>query len=142
MTNPWGKVFIRRADVARGRVYGSDGEEKLGGRTLAYFVAHEVTHAMVFARFGWWHARRLAAFQREGYPDYVAFARTHELASEREALRRNEPDMVPHRSGLYRRYELLVAYLLEPRHMRVEELLAHRLEPESVEYQLVQDAGL
>ena len=40
--------------------------------------------------------------------------------------------MNPRRSGLYRRYELMVAYLLERRGMTVDELLARRIDPAPV----------
>ena len=75
---------------------------------------------------------RLAAFQQEGYADYVAFARPVDFAAGREALARDAPEMDPRRSGLYRRYELMVAYLLEHRGMTVDELLARRIDPAPV----------
>ena len=50
----------------------------------------------------------------------------------RQLLARDAPEMDPRRSGLYRRYELMVAYLLERRGMTVDELLARRIEPAAV----------
>jgi len=47
-----GNTFIRPYDIERGTVFGGSGEVKTGGRTLAYFIAHEVTHAMTADRVG------------------------------------------------------------------------------------------
>jgi hypothetical protein len=47
--------------------------------------------------------------------------------------------MSPRRSGLYKRYELLVAYLLERRGLSVDQLLAGRLAQREIESQLVSD---
>src|SRR5204863_388569 len=44
-------------------------------------------------------------------------------------LARAAPEMDVRRSGLYRRYELMVAWLLERQGMTVEELLARRIDP-------------
>ena len=123
-------------------MFGRGGEVKTGGRSLAYFIAHEVTRAMTADHTGRWQYRKLAAFQTEGYADYVAFARRLDLASERVALVRDAPEMSPQRSGLYRRYELLTAYLLERRGMNVDALLAAPLDRHEVEAQLLTDSDL
>jgi hypothetical protein len=142
VTHTWftGNVFIRPADVRRGRVIGRSGVEKGGERTLAYYVAHEVTHAMSADRAGRWRLSRLAAFQREGYADYVAFARPVDLQRGRADLEANTADMDPHRSGHYDRYRLLVGYLLQQRGLSVDELLARRLDRAEVEAALRDNA--
>jgi hypothetical protein len=137
-----GNVFIRPASIERGRVIGPSGDDKPGERTLAYFVAHEVTHAMTADRVGRWRYHRLAAFQQEGYADHVAFGRPLDLARGRAALDRDAPEMNPRRSGLYARYELMVAYLLERRGMTVDGLLARRIDPAEVLAQLRGDPRL
>ena len=144
-----GNVFIRPSSIARGRVIGPSGNETPGARTLAYFIAHEVTHAMTADRVGRWRYARLAAFQVEGYADFVAFDRTvdsrtvglHQvdLAAGRAALRRGAPEMSPKLSGLYRRYELLVAYLFERRGFDVAALLARPLDRAQLERELLSD---
>lgn len=142
LTNPWGHVFIRPADVERGVVFDSAGRPKRGDRSLVYFMAHEITHALVFARWSARHNNTLVPFQREGYADYVAMARPVDLAAGRASMQRNEPEMDTGRSGLYRRYELLAAYLLDRQHYSVELLLGSRLDPKAVEAQLLADDGL
>ena len=46
------------------------------------------------------------------------------------------------RSFLYKKYELLVAFLLERRHLAVGELVAGRLDEQEVERQLQAEPGL
>ncbi len=134
-----GNVFIRPFSIERGTVTGPSGQEKTGERTLAYFIAHEVTHAMTADRTGRWRYRQLSAFQVEGYADYVGFGRPLDLAREREALIEDAPEMSTRRSGLYKRYELLVAYLLERRGLSVDRLLAGRREQRQIEDELLSD---
>jgi len=127
-----GNVFIRPSSVERNRVIGPSGQEKGGERTLAYYIAHEVTHAMTSAHVGRWRYHRLAAFQREGYADYVGFARPVDFARGRALLEQDAPEMSPRRSGLYLRYELMVAHLLERQGMSVDRVLAGPMDPAPV----------
>ena len=144
VTHTWagGNAFIRPADVRRGRVMGASGVEKGGARTLTYYVAHEVTHAMSAAHGGRWRFNKLAAFQTEGYADYVAFARPVDLARGRAELEANTCDMNVSCSGHYDRYRLLVGYLLQQRHLTVDELLSRPLDRREIEAQVVADDAL
>jgi hypothetical protein len=128
-----GNVFIRPFNLDRGTVIGPSGQEKTGERTLAYFIAHELTHVMTADRIGHGRSARLRAFQREGYADYVAMARPPDFAAARAALIRNDDEMDPKKSGLYRRYQLLVTQLLDREHLSVDALLAQPLDPAAVE---------
>ena len=126
-----GNAFLRPSSIERGRLIGPSGEDKPGERTLPYFIAHEVTHAMTADRIGRRGYHGLAAFQQEGYADYVAFARPppFDFAAGRQALERDAPEMDVRRSGLYRRYELMVAWLLQRQGLSVAELLGRRIDP-------------
>jgi hypothetical protein len=137
-----GNVFIRPSNIVHDRVIGPSGHEKPGERTLAYFIAHEVTHAMTGDRVGRWRYAHLAAFQLEGYADRVAFDHHLDLPAGRAALLRDDAEMGPSRSGLYKRYELMVAYLLQRRGMTVDELLSRPMDRRQVEAQLVEDRAL
>ena len=120
----WGNASIRPSNVKRNRVIGRNGLEKGGARTLSYYIAHEVTHAMTADRVGRLHMRGLSAFQTEGYADYVAFAKPVDIARGRADLIANTDDMDPSKSGYYDRYRLLVGYLLQERKLSVDQLLA------------------
>ena len=139
-TNPFRNVFIRGADVTKNRVMDRAGREK-PGRPLAYFIAHEVAHAMTMDRLGFaFHA--LAPFQKEGYADYVARPQPVDLRAGRDALLRGAYEMDPGRSGLYDRYRLLVAYELQRRGMSAQQFLSQPLVQRDVEAQLRADPGL
>lgn len=137
-----GNVFIRPFNLARGTVIGPSGTEKTGERTLAYFIAHEVTHAMTADHLGRRRYFRLPAFVTEGYADHVAMAHALDFAAGRAALARDDVEMSPRRSGLYRRYELLVAFLLERDHITVDELLSHPPEQGAVEGRILASSDL
>jgi hypothetical protein len=128
-----GNAFIRPFDIERNVVFGRQGQVKQAQRSLAYFIAHEVTHAMSADRFGRRPLAHLSAFQSEGYADYVAFGRDVDLARGRAALLADAPEMTPSRSGLYARYELLVSYLLRRRGLTVDQLLQHPMNQQAVE---------
>ncbi len=135
-------AFIRPSSLERNVVFGPSGVPKQAERTLTYFIAHELTHAMTADRIGGLASSRLASFQREGYADYVAYARPLDLRAGREAILLDAPEMSVQRSGLYRRYELLTAYLLERRGMTVDELLAHPLRTAEIQAELLADPAL
>ena len=137
VTTAWERVFIRTADVARNQVISRSGKPVDGERTLTYFIAHEVAHAMTMHAHGFLRFRRLATFQREGYADYVAFAHRLDLTDGIARLQRGAPEMDPHASGLYRRYELLVAYLLDQRQLSAQQLLETPLDQVAVERALL-----
>ena len=133
-----GNVFIRPFNIERGTVTGPSGKEKTGERTLTYFVAHEITHAMTAARIGRWRYLRMPAFQVEGYADYVGMNHRVDLDAGRAALLEDGPDMHPRISGSYSRYELLVAYLLDDRKLSPEALFERALDQGAIERQLIE----
>lgn len=117
-------VFIRHADVAANTVIRPDGQTAGPDRPLSYYIAHELTHilegdvvgrAMHFTEPGW---------LLEGYADYVGKGGGFDLAENRWLLLANDPRLDFRRSGLYRRYHLEVAELIERRHIGVRQLLA------------------
>ena len=137
-----GNVFIRPASIAHNRVMRRSGADTPGERTLAYFIAHEIAHTMTADHVGRWRYFNLAAFQQEGYADYIAFAgRKIDYAGWAAALAAGTPEMVPKLSGLYRRHELLVSYLLDRLGVTVDELLARPLQQAAVERELLAHTG-
>jgi hypothetical protein len=123
ITNFWSNVFIRPGDIRQGRVFDRHGNDRAKDRDLVYYTAHELTHAMALRKFGFLASHRLPAFQREGYADYVGRGASHDLAAEKSLMAANGPEVDPKQSGLYMRYEILVAYLIECRGISVQEVL-------------------
>jgi hypothetical protein len=116
-------IFLRRSDFERNRLIGPSGRETPGERTLAYFVAHEITHALEVYRLGRVPYLRLPAWKREGYADYVARDSDGLLCDRLAAFRRGAVEMDPKLSGLYLRYLLFVSYLLDRERVPAEVML-------------------
>jgi hypothetical protein len=106
-------------------------------RTLAYYAAHEVGHSLIGERIGALANRRLPRWIREGLADYIGFGGEVDIDALTRALIADEVQMNPQRTGLYARYRLLVAYLLEREGWSVDRLLASNLPQEDAEQRLV-----
>lgn len=135
-------VFIRHADVAANRVIRPDGRGAGPDRPLSYYIAHELTHVlegdvvgrtMHFTEPGW---------LLEGYADFVGKGGAFDLAENRRLLLAGDPLLDFKRSGLYRRYHLEVAELIERRHIGIRQLLAHPPAEASALAMVEADAGL
>ena len=117
-------IFLRPAHVKTDRLIGPSGRDVPGERSLTYFITHEVAHALTADAVGTWRYLRLERWQQDGYADYVAKAGAFDFGGALRGFRADAPDLDPERSGLYLRYHLLVAYLLERRGVRVLDFLS------------------
>jgi hypothetical protein len=131
-----GNIFLRPSHVDRNRLVGRSGKETPGERTLSYFIAHEVTHTMLARRIGRLRYARLQRWQVEGYADYVGKAGDFDFEKTLAAFRADTRELDPKRSGLYVRYHLMVAYLLDRQGMTPEALLAGPIERADIERRL------
>lgn len=130
-------VFLRRADPSRDTVYAPSGRpSSAGGRSMHYFIAHEVAHSLIVRYLGLRRERALPAWLREGYADRVGRGDGLDFARSLAALRANDASMDPKRSGLYLRYHLRVAYLLDRRGLTLAQLFASRLTGDEVDRDL------
>jgi hypothetical protein len=131
-----GNIFLRPAHVESNRLLNPAGNEVAGERTLAYFIAHEMTHTMVARRIGRVTYARLNRWQVEGYADYLGRGGAFDFSSNLAAFRAGERPLDPRRSGLYLRYQLLVQHLIEHKGMTPEELLGGPIDAEPIERDL------
>lgn len=131
-----GAVFIRQADIDAGVVQRGDGTPVPAPRTLAYYAGHEIGHSLVGKRIGALANWELPVWIREGLADYVGFGGEVDIDALMGALRAGDPDLDPQRSGLYARYRLLVAYLLEREGWSVDRLLESGLSQAEAERML------
>ena len=138
---PIPNVFIRKADIDADRVMTSFGMPVPPPRTLASYGAHEIGHSLVAAQIGAIPHFRLPAWVREGLADYIAFGGEVDIGALAQDLRKGAPDLDPHRSGLYTRYRLLVAYLLEREGWTIAQLLAAPPAQASVEQRLLSNTA-
>ncbi len=137
-------VYIRRADIPANRLIPPSGwiAPKMADRPLSYYLAHELTHVMESRAFGRGSAVRYPAWVNEGYADYVAKAGRFDLARNAADLRARTREMDPKASGLYRRYHLEVAYLLDRQGMTVRQLYAAPPDEAAVRARILADRGL
>jgi hypothetical protein len=130
-------IFLRKVDIEHNALIGRNGQPAAHDRPLSYYLAHEMVHHLTFAAIGFGRSRRLRAWQKEGYADYVAKERPYDLPAAVEAFRRGDREMDPSASGLYDRYRLLVAYELEEKHLSLDALLAGPIEQAPIEAELL-----
>ena len=116
-------VFLRAARFDTNRLIGPSGREVPGERTLDYYLAHELVHVLVARELGIVEHWRLPAWKNEGYADLIAKGGDFDFERVRGQFRRGDRELDPKRSGLYLRYHLLVAYLLQHRGVGAHELL-------------------
>jgi hypothetical protein len=126
-------VFLRDASIEDNRLISPRGAPVSGDRTLDYFIAHEITHQLTGHAIGPVRFARLPQWVREGYADYVGKGSSFNYDEARRAFLAGAPEMDWKRSGLYWRYHLLVAHLLDHRHWSVNRLLQDPPLQESVE---------
>ena len=117
------RVFLREAAVEDNRLISPGGKPVLGDRTLDYFVAHEITHQLTGDEIGPLRFYRLPQWAREGYADYIGKGTSFRYSEARRAFLAGTPEMDQKRSGLYTRFHLFVAYLLDHQHWSLERLL-------------------
>jgi hypothetical protein len=130
-------IFLRAVNFDADRLIGPSGEEVLGDRTLSYFIAHEITHTLLgneLGAVGYWS---LADWKNEGYCDHIAKNASFHYDDALAQLRRGDPEIDPRRSGLYLRYNLLVAYLLDRKRISVHEMLRQEFDPASLEAEML-----
>jgi hypothetical protein len=135
-------VYLRDADIAANRLIGPSGQPLAADRSLDYFIAHEITHTLTGRRVGGLGNRKLPRWVREGYADHVARGTTFDYASAVRALAAADRTMDYEKSGLYLRYNLLVAHLLDREGWTVERLLDERIEQADVERAVREAASL
>jgi hypothetical protein len=116
-------VFLRRASLEDNTMIGPSGRRITDGRTLDYYVAHEVTHTITADLLGARGYYALPVWAREGYADYVGRGAAFDYDDARGGLLRGERVLSPKQSGHYLRYALFVAHLLDREGWTVERLL-------------------
>lgn len=137
-----GDVFLRRSEIAANRLIPPSGwTPAMTDRPLSYYFAHEMTHAMEGRAFG----RVLVRYPqwvREGYADYIGKGGDFDLRENARLLRAGDPRLDFKRSGLYRRFHLEVAYLLDRKGWTVERLFASPPDEEALDREILSDLAL
>lgn len=126
-------VFLRDSIIEENCLIGPKGSRVQGERTLDYFIAHEITHTLTGQAVGGIAYHRLPQWKREGYADYVGKGAAFNYDEARKAFLANDPKMDWAKSGLYWRFHLLVAHLLDKQHWSVRKVLTEPIEQTVVE---------
>ena len=126
-------VFLRDAIIEENCLIGPGGNRVPGERTLDYFIAHEITHSLTGQAVGGVAYHQLPQWKREGYADYVGKGAAFNYDEARRAFLAGDPKMDWAKSGLYWRFNLLVAHLLEKKQWSVQRVLADPIEQQAVE---------
>jgi hypothetical protein len=134
-------IFLRSVDFDANRLISPSGNKVPGERNLSYFIAHEIAHTLIADHMGALGYVRLAAWKDEGYCDYIAKGGAFSVDNESRRLRDGDPELDPARSGLYLRYHLLVAYLLDRKGVSVDDLLKRNLDCVAIERELMAGQG-
>lgn len=134
-------VFLRDAVIEDNRLISPSGKPVPGDRTLDYFIVHEITHTLTKREAGWSRHWRLPEWIREGYPDYVAKGISFNYDEARRAFLEETAEMDRWKSGLYLRYHLLVAHLLDKERWGVRSLFEDSIEQSAVEEAIRSEAS-
>lgn len=106
-------IYVRELDAARNRIVVRSGRlADAAERPLSYYIAHEATHVLQSRRFGRLMLFRNPRWLIEGYADLVGKGGDFDVAGNRDLLERDDPRLDYARSGLYRRYHLMVEALI------------------------------
>ena len=136
-------VYIRRADIPRNRLIPPRGwKATMRDRPLSYYLAHELTHVMESRAFGRGSSVRYPNWLNEGYADYIGKGGQFDMAKNAADLRAGVREMDPKASGLYRRYHLEVAYLLDRQGLTIRELYADPPDEAALRARIIADPSL
>ena len=127
-------VFLRQSDMEHDRLIGPNGQPVSSDRPLSYFIAHELMHVAHGRRLGRLGYARLPQWVDDGHADYVA--RDIDLDQALRAFKAGAKELDPLKSGLYLRFHLMVAYVLEKERIAAAVVLEHPPERDAIERKL------
>ena len=120
-------IYVRASDIAANRFYAPDAKPIPDAihRPLSYVIAHEGTHVIELLQFERPLKLKYPHWLIEGYADYVAKAGDFDFDENRELLKIDSPLLDLQRSGLYRRFHLEVAYLIDKKGLTAKQIFAN-----------------
>jgi hypothetical protein len=130
-------IFLRAVHLDADRLVGPSGQEVPGTRRLSYYIAHEITHTLMADELGAGRFWGLPTWIGEGYADYIGKGGHFDYEEVVEKLRNGARELNPRQSGLYLRYHLLVAYLLDRKGKSVGELFRDDFDPARLEAEIL-----
>ena len=126
-----GNVFIRIADIKADKIIPPNGwmfNQK--ERPLSYFLAHELTHSCQ-AFMDRFMILKVTGYIMEGYADYIGKANSFNYKRYCQEYLDQEAVMDP-KNGLYNKYHLYIAYLMDKKEYTFEQIVAEQPELEAI----------
>jgi len=118
-----GNAFIRPSVISENKIippgsYLLDAEQ----RDLVYFITHEVVHALLYDEVGYIsNFINYPRWLQDGYPDYIA-KNSFDFKNNLLQFKRKKQRLTV-QSGLYVRYHLYVAYLMDIKGYTIKEII-------------------
>jgi hypothetical protein len=129
-------AFLSGADFHKGLLIAPSGAVMQPPRTLAYYGAHEAAHLLAGRQVGILGYLAMPEWTREGIADYIALEGAADypaLAEAAASLEGDAPLALINRFGVYPKYRLLVAFMLEREGWSFERLLRSRMSLEAAQ---------
>lgn len=121
-------AFLSGADFERGLLISSSGNAVAAPRDLAYYGAHELTHAASGKFLGTVQYHLMPEWVREGIADYVAMPAKRSVSELYTEIGDQDADLaMMNKYGVYAPYRLLVSFFLNEQDWSVEKVLKSRL---------------
>lgn len=115
-------VFIRASDIENDEIIPPSGWLlSRHDRPLSYFLAHEATHSLE-RKIDPLLQLKTPSYILEGYSDYIGKGTTFDFEMYRKMYLENDKFMDP-KNGLYNRYHLYIAYLMEKKGKSFKDIL-------------------
>jgi len=130
-------VYIRASEIEKNKIISPTKGQEIAlveERTLAYFIAHEITHSLQTKIERFMHITT-PKYIVEGYADYIGKGTSFRYEKYLNDFLQNDNTMNPS-TGLYNKYHLLIAYLMDVKGLSFREIVNLKLQMESVENEL------
>jgi hypothetical protein len=131
-------IFIRKNNINSNQLIPPESwKNPLTDRPLSYFIAHEAIHSLQRKHDKWLTLKEPVEIV-EGYADYLAKNGSNSIESLTLNLKSNSPNMDP-QNGLYDRYNLLIAYLIEVKGYSFEEIVKSQVDIDGIFLEIMLD---
>jgi hypothetical protein len=138
-------IYLREADIPGNRILRTGNTHPMldqAQRPLSYYIAHEATHALESRAFGRLMSVTYPQWLKEGYADYVGKAGDFDLDENRRLFVAGDRLLDFRATGLYRRFHLETAWLLDRKHQDIRQIFAHPPQQATVDAELKMPDGL
>lgn len=130
-------IFIRESEIEKNKIVSPTKGQEIAlveERSLSYFIAHEITHSLQTKTERFMHITT-PKYIVEGYADYIGKGTSFRYEKYLTDFLQNDVTMNP-TTGLYNKYHLIIAYLMDVKGLSFREIVNLKLEMESVEDEL------